>query len=135
MSRIFKEENEIYCIDCTKAVWATDKLNSIYHEAKIHLKMWDFIIESEEFLILVEYKFEKERASPKHQQGAQNQAVQRAAKKDIEKERSTASIGNLISENIASPSEQSQTFGFGDYHRMLCKLIGKIAFRRIGLQL
>ena len=56
-------------------------------------------------------------------------------KKDIEKERSTASIGNLISENIASLSEQSQTFGFGDYHRMLCKLIGKIAFRRIGLQL
>lgn len=56
MSKIFKEENEIYCIDCTKAVWATDKLNSIYHEAKIQLKDVDFIIESEEFLILVEYK-------------------------------------------------------------------------------
>ena len=56
MSKIFKEENGIYCIDCTKAVWATDKLNSIYDEAKIHLKDVDFIIESEEFLILVEYK-------------------------------------------------------------------------------
>lgn len=56
MSKIFKEENGFYCIDCTKAVWATDKLNSIYHEAKIQLKDVDFIIESEEFLILVEYK-------------------------------------------------------------------------------
>lgn len=53
---IFKEENGLYCIDCTRALWATDSLHDIYHEAGIHIKDVDFIIESEENLFLVEYK-------------------------------------------------------------------------------
>ena len=57
MSNILTEENGIYGIDCSKAVWATDEVHERYHEAKIHvLKDADFIIETEENLLVVEYK-------------------------------------------------------------------------------
>lgn len=53
---IFTEENKVYQIDCRKALWATDKLNEIYHDAKVQLSDVDFIIETDDRILLVEYK-------------------------------------------------------------------------------
>lgn len=56
MSNIFIEENETYSIDCTDAVWATDKIHADYHAAGIHINDVDFVIENESYLLMVEYK-------------------------------------------------------------------------------
>ena len=56
MSMIFKEENGFYGIDCTHAVWATDQLHDIYEKSKVQLNDVDFIIETDENILLVEYK-------------------------------------------------------------------------------
>lgn len=56
MNRIFAEENGIYQLDCSKAVWATDDVHLRYQQAGIHIKDADFIIETETALVIVEYK-------------------------------------------------------------------------------
>lgn len=56
MTNIFKEENGIYSIDCSKAVWATDKMHEDYHKAKIHINDIDFLIENSTHILMVEYK-------------------------------------------------------------------------------
>lgn len=56
MKRIFIEENNIYKIDCSNSIWATDELNNIYHSAKLDLSDVDFIFETNSNIILVEYK-------------------------------------------------------------------------------
>ncbi|MCI8867899.1 MAG: hypothetical protein HFE61_07125 [Anaerotignum sp.] len=56
MPNIFIEENGRYRIDCSKAVWATDKMHDEYQRAGIHIKDVDFVIETEDYLILLEYK-------------------------------------------------------------------------------
>lgn len=56
MSKIFTEENGVYNIDCTNAIWATDKMHHNYHEAGIHINDADFVIESKNHLLIVEYK-------------------------------------------------------------------------------
>lgn len=56
MSKIFTEENGKYSIDCTKAIWATDQMHSDYQQAKIHINDVDFLIEDENYLLMVEYK-------------------------------------------------------------------------------
>lgn len=56
MSKIFKEENHIYQIDFTPALWATDSLHTIFHNGKIELSDVDFIAETETEILLVEYK-------------------------------------------------------------------------------
>ena len=56
MNGILTEENGIYSIDCTKAVWATDRIHEDYHEAGVHLKDVDFLIENESSILMVEYK-------------------------------------------------------------------------------
>lgn len=56
MSKIFAEENGIYQIDCSKAVWATDQIHEIYHNAGVQLKDSDFLVEDQESLYLIEYK-------------------------------------------------------------------------------
>ena len=43
MGKIFVEENGRYCIDCTNALWATDRMNVEYHKAGIHISDVDFI--------------------------------------------------------------------------------------------
>ena len=53
---VFTEENGKYSLDCRKALWATDEIHSIYQQAGIHLKDVDFVIETEDNLILIEYK-------------------------------------------------------------------------------
>lgn len=56
MDKIFVEENGVYQIDCSKAIWATDQIHEVYHQAGVHLKDSDFLVEDEERLYLIEYK-------------------------------------------------------------------------------
>ena len=56
MAGIFTEENGVYSLDCTLALWAVNDIGEAYKSAKIHLKDVDWVIETEEKLILVEYK-------------------------------------------------------------------------------
>lgn len=56
MQNILIEENGIYGIDCTRAVWFTDRIHEDYHRAGIHINDADFIIENEDKLLMVEYK-------------------------------------------------------------------------------
>lgn len=56
MRNIFTEENGNYKIDCSKALWATDELHEQYHAAKCSLSDVDWILETEEKIVLVEYK-------------------------------------------------------------------------------
>ncbi len=56
MNNIFAEENGAYCIDCTDAVWATDRIHRDYQEAGLHINDVDFLIENNTHIIMVEYK-------------------------------------------------------------------------------
>ena len=56
MNHIFIEENGAYSIDCTNAVWATDKMHEDYHNAGIHINDVDFLIEDSTHILMVEYK-------------------------------------------------------------------------------
>lgn len=56
MNNIFVEENGAYSIDCTNAVWATDRMHQDYHEAGIHINDVDFLIENLTHILMVEYK-------------------------------------------------------------------------------
>lgn len=56
MEKIFEDENHNYQIDLSQAVWASDRLNSIYHESKIELSDVDFIAETKDDLLFIEYK-------------------------------------------------------------------------------
>ena len=56
MNKVFVEENGVYQIDCTKALWATDAVHEIYRANKVGLKDIDFIIEQEDNILLLEYK-------------------------------------------------------------------------------
>lgn len=56
MSNVFTEENGNYKLDCSKALWATDELHEQYHAAKCSLSDVDWILETDEKIVLVEYK-------------------------------------------------------------------------------
>lgn len=57
MEQIFTDENHSCEIDFTKANWATDQLNDIFHTAKLSLLSdVDFVAETDEELLLIEYK-------------------------------------------------------------------------------
>ena len=57
MSRVFTEENGVYEIDCTKSVWATDQVHNSHYQAKIHvLKDADFVVETPDEILIIEYK-------------------------------------------------------------------------------
>ena len=56
MNHIFIEENGIYSIDCTNAVWATDRMHEDYHRAGVHINDVDFLIEDVTHILMVEYK-------------------------------------------------------------------------------
>lgn len=56
MGNVFTEENGNYKIDCSKALWATDEVYDQYHTAKCFLKDVDWILETSEKIVLVEYK-------------------------------------------------------------------------------
>ena len=58
----YAEENGIYSINCTEAVWSTDQIHAYYQDAEHKygeigfLKDTDFVIESNTTIYLVEYK-------------------------------------------------------------------------------
>ena len=62
MSTIYTEENGRYTLDCTSALWSTDRIHNYYQGGRCEygclgfLKDVDFAIESEKYIILVEYK-------------------------------------------------------------------------------
>ena len=56
MERIFAEENGFYALDCTKSIWATDKIHDAYHQAGFPWSDVDWVIETENDFLLVEYK-------------------------------------------------------------------------------
>lgn len=47
MEKIFTEENKFYQIDFSKALWATDEINDLYHKAKVELSDVDFVAETD----------------------------------------------------------------------------------------
>lgn len=53
---IYEEENHVYQIDFGKAIWATDQLNKIFDAAKTELSDVDFVAETDNTIIFVEYK-------------------------------------------------------------------------------
>lgn len=53
---VFIEENKKYKISFNGALWATDQLNLIYKKVGNFLSDVDFIAETDEELILIEYK-------------------------------------------------------------------------------
>lgn len=56
MLSIFRDENNTCQFDFSQSLWATDKLNTIYHEAKIALSDVDFLVETMDSLLFIEYK-------------------------------------------------------------------------------
>lgn len=58
MPGILKEENGRYGIDCTKAIWARDDIHDVYHACGLPhiLSDADFAVETEDRLLLIEYK-------------------------------------------------------------------------------
>lgn len=56
MAGFLIEEHSYFGIDCTKAVWATDEMHEVYHMSSVALSDADFVVETENLLLLVEYK-------------------------------------------------------------------------------
>lgn len=53
---VYTEENNIYQIDCSRALWSSNCIHEVYRQANVQLSDVDFIIEDEDSMILVEYK-------------------------------------------------------------------------------
>ena len=77
------EENGVYQIDCTNAVWATDAIHQDYHDAGLHIHDVDFLIENEDTIFLIEYKNANipGAASPNSFQPASDQKVNNVVRK------------------------------------------------------
>lgn len=56
MNNVFIEENGAYSIDCSNAVWASDRMHKDYHDSGIHINDVDFLIEDASHILMVEYK-------------------------------------------------------------------------------
>lgn len=57
MSQIYREENNVYQFDFSAALWATDELHDKFHQSGVSiLSDVDFIAETENEVLLVEYK-------------------------------------------------------------------------------
>ena len=55
--KIFEEENHIYQIDFSAALWATDQLHTVFQTNTVSLLSdVDFVAETEDEVLLVEYK-------------------------------------------------------------------------------
>lgn len=53
---IYIEENGVYQLDCSAALWSTDQIYNLFHAAGTFLCDTDFVAETAGFLLLIEYK-------------------------------------------------------------------------------
>lgn len=53
---IHVEENGVYQLDCSTAIWSTDQINSLYHSTGTFLSDADFVAETSDFIMIIEYK-------------------------------------------------------------------------------
>lgn len=84
MGLIFTDENRSCSFDFSNALWATDQLNKIYHNAKLsRLSDVDFIAETAELLLFVEYKnaVMPDAAHPEHFNPVREDKLEKVAKK------------------------------------------------------
>lgn len=56
MDKIFIDENGDYGLDYSNAIWASDQMHQIYHDAKVQLSDADFVLENADTIMIVEYK-------------------------------------------------------------------------------
>lgn len=62
MPTIYTEENGVYQLDCSRAIWSTDKIHDYYQDSAHtygeigFLCDVDFVIETENNMLLIEYK-------------------------------------------------------------------------------
>lgn len=56
MDKIFIDENGEYGLDYSAAVWATNQMHQIFHNAKVPLSDADFVLEDVDVIMIVEYK-------------------------------------------------------------------------------
>ena len=81
---IYQEENKVYQIDCTNAVWSTDQINAIYHRATASLLSdVDFVVETEKDIVFVEYKNANipNASSPESFQPSSDKSISKIARK------------------------------------------------------
>lgn len=80
---IYVEENQVYQIDCSAAVWSTDLWHSLKNNVCGTLRDVDWIIEDKDVLYLVEYK--NANVAGAANPGAYNPHSDKAIKKLVEK--------------------------------------------------
>lgn len=56
MKNMLIDENGDYGLEYTNAIWASDQMHRDYHTAKVPLSDADFLLENEQFIMIVEYK-------------------------------------------------------------------------------
>lgn len=57
MPGVLIEEHRKYGMDCANAVWASDEMHGVYHSCGLSILCdTDFVVETEEYILLVEYK-------------------------------------------------------------------------------
>ena len=57
MAKIMTEEHGKYGIDCTNAIWSSEDIHRLYHAGGISfLCDADFVLETEQHILLIEYK-------------------------------------------------------------------------------
>lgn len=58
MDTVYIEENGVYMLDCTAAIWSTNQIHEHYAQcvSGSFLNDVDFVIETNDYLLLVEYK-------------------------------------------------------------------------------
>ncbi len=81
MNRVFVEENKVYSIDLTNAIWATNKLKTTIDNAKIELSDVVFIAETDEGILFIEYK---------------NANIENAAKPEVFNPKDDKTIGRVV---------------------------------------
>jgi len=54
--KVYMEENEVYQIDCSTAVWSTNQVYAQYHASGVFLSDVDFVASTEDYIYLIEYK-------------------------------------------------------------------------------
>lgn len=81
--QVYIEENGLYQIDFSGALWATDEVHDLYNKNGSLLSDVDFIAETSEYLLLVEYKNSNipNAANPNAFQPQASKSIEKVARK------------------------------------------------------